>query len=161
MDGKRWKTTPKRGINGPMPQNLLARVRIWTIFLAVVTALVLGRVVSSDFAWGVLATALWAVAGLLTLEKLLKTAVVPQGASRNGFMVSLWVVAKLAVYAAAVWVLFSRPFPAVSHAVGFTIMMVVLVVLGARSRADEIRLSARSQTPDGTDSVRRENDAQR
>lgn len=144
-----------------MSQNLLDRVRIWTIFLALAVSVTLWRVISFDFAAGVFLTALWAVAGLLALEKLLKTAIVPKGTERNGFVVSLWVLAKLAVYAIAVWVLFSRPFPAVSHAVGFTLMMVVLVILGARVRADESRRSAHGMDADRTDSVRRENDAQR
>jgi hypothetical protein len=144
-----------------MSQNLLDRVRIWTTFLALAVSVTLWRVISFDFAAGVFLTALWAVAGLLALEKLLKTAIVPKGTERNGFVVSLWVLAKLAVYAIAVWVLFSRPFPAVSHAVGFTLMMVVLVILGARVRADESRRSAHGMDADRTDSVRRENDAQR
>mgnify|MGYP001828957784 CR=1 FL=1 len=63
----------------------------------------------------------------------------PPGEPRNVFAVFLWGFAKLAVYGIAVWVLFSRPFPTLSHAVGFTIMMVVLVVVGARARDEEIR----------------------
>ncbi len=80
---------------------------------------------------------------LLTImaSAVLRSAVVPPGTPRNGFATILWIMAKLAVYGLAVWVLFSRPFPAVSHAVGFTILMVVLVVVGARHRAEEIRLA--------------------
>ena len=78
-------------------------------------------------------------AGLLALEKLLRCAVLPPGEPRNVFALFLWGFAKLAVYGLAVWVLFSRPFPAISHAVGFTLMMVVLVVAGARARDEEIR----------------------
>ena len=122
-----------------MAQNVLARVQLWTILLALALSVVLYFLVSPHFALGVFLTALWAAAGLFVLEKLLRCAVRPPGESRNVFAVFLWGFAKLAVYGIAVWVLFSRPFPAISHAVGFTLMMVVLVVVGARARDEEIR----------------------
>ncbi len=122
-----------------MSQNVLARVQLWTILLALALSAVLGFVVSPQFALGVFLSPLWAAAGLFVLEKLLRSAVLPQGEPRNVFAVFLWGFAKLAVYGIAVWVLFSRPFPAISHAVGFTLMMVVLVVVGARARDEEIR----------------------
>jgi hypothetical protein len=56
-----------------------------------------------------LLTALWAAAGLLVLERLLRAAVLPPGKARNGFAIALWGAAKIAVYGVAVWVLFSRP----------------------------------------------------
>ena len=122
-----------------MAQNVLARVQIWTILLALALSAVLAFTVSPRFALGVFLTALWAAAGLFALEKLLRSAVLPPGEPRNVFSMFLWGFAKLAVYGIAVWVLFSRPFPAISHAVGFTLMMVVLVVVGARARDEEIR----------------------
>lgn len=122
-----------------MSQNVLARIQLWTILLALALSVVLGFVVSPRFALGVFLTALWAAAGLFVLEKLLRSAVLPQGEPRNVFAIFLWGFAKLAVYGIAVWVLFSRPFPAISHAVGFTLMMVVLVVMGARARDEELR----------------------
>jgi hypothetical protein len=122
-----------------MSQNVLARVQLWTILLALALSAVLGFVVSTQFALGVFLTALWAAAGLFVLEKLLRCAILPPGEPRNVFAVFLWGFAKLAVYGIAVWVLFSRPFPSISHAVGFTLMMVVLVVVGARARDEEIR----------------------
>jgi hypothetical protein len=120
-------------------RNVLARVQLWTIFLALALSVVLGLAISLDFALGVFLTALWAVAGFFALEKLLRCAVLPPGEPRNIFAIFLWGFAKLAVYAVAVWVLFSRPFPTLSHAVGFTLMMIVLVVVGARARDMEIR----------------------
>jgi|GEM_PF-2139001 len=122
-----------------MPQNVLARVQIWTILLALALSAVLVFAVSARFALGVFLTALWAAAGLFALEKLLRCAVLPPGEPRNVFAMFLWGFAKLAIYGIAVWVLFSRPLPAMSHAVGFTLMMVVLVVVGARARDEEIR----------------------
>ncbi len=135
-----------------MSQNVLARVQIWTILLALALSVVLGFVVSPHFALGVFLTALWAAAGLFVLEKLLRAAILPRGEPRNVFAVFLWGFAKLAVYGIAVWVLFSRPFPAISHAVGFTLMMVVLAVAGARVRNEEIR-SLKQQAADQPQAV--------
>ena len=112
-----------------MTDSLLARVRIWTILSAVPVAAVFWFVVSPRFGLGVFLTALWAVAGFWVL---------PPGTPRNGFAIALWAVAKLGIYAVAVWVLFSRPLPVFSHLVGFTILMVILVILGAGARAREI-----------------------
>ena len=122
-----------------MKQSLLARVQIWTIFLALAAGLVLIFTVSRNFALGTVLTAWWAVVGLRVSEGLLRSAVVPPGQLRNIFAIILWGLAKLAIYGLAIWVLFSRPFPAVSHAVGFTLLMVVLVALGAQARGNEIR----------------------
>ena len=126
-----------------MSRNILARVRLWTILVALAVSAALWVAVGPDFAKGTLATALWAVAGFWALEGLLRSAAVPPGAPRNGFAVVLWIAAKVGLYGIAIWVLFSQPFPALSHAVGFTLLMVVLVVLGARARAHEISRSAR------------------
>lgn len=122
-----------------MTDSLLARVRFWTILIVLPASGACWLAVSRPFALGVLLTALWAVTGFFVLERLMRAAVVPPGAPRNGFAVFLWFLAKLAVYAVAVLVLFSRPFPGLSHAVGFTLLMVVLVVLGSRARSAEIK----------------------
>jgi hypothetical protein len=128
-------------------QNVLAKIRLWTILVALGVAIVTWFAVSFDFGAGVFLTALWAAASFWSLEGLLRAAVVPPGAPRNEFAVILWIAAKLAVYAVAVWVLFSRPFPPSSHAIGFTILIVCLVGVGARHRAEEIRTA----TPDAAD----------
>lgn len=106
--------------------------------------------ISPGFGLGVFLTALWAVAGFWVLEKLLRSAALPPGTPKNGFAVALWVVAKLAIYGLAVWVLFSRPLPVLSHVVGFTILMVVLVILGAGARAHQID-KLRQSTGQGDD----------
>ena len=121
---------------------------MWTIFLALVAGAVLAYSVSLNFALGSVLTSLWAVAGLRVLEGLLRSAVVPPGEPRNIFAIILWGLAKLGIYGLAVWVLFFRPFPAVSHAVGFTLLMVVLVALGAQARGNEIR-QTRQRGDDG------------
>jgi len=132
-----------------LSQNVLAKVQLWTILIALPLAVGLWLGISFRFGAGVFLTALWAVAGFRALEGLLRAAIVPEGTPRNEFGIILWLVAKLAVYAIAVWVLFFRPFPAISHAIGFTVLMVILVAVGARHRAAEIRLAtaAKSDQP--------------
>ncbi len=122
-----------------MNKSLLARVRIWTILIASIAGLVAWYAISMIFAAGLFLTALWAVVGLMALEGILRNAVVPKGTPRNEFVLIFWVLIKIAVYGLAIWVLFSRPFPAVSHAVGFTLLMVTLVGVGARARSEDIR----------------------
>ncbi len=122
-----------------MNKSLLARVQIWTILIASALGLVAWYAISLNFAAGLFLTALWAVVGLMALEGILRAAVVPQGTPRNEFALIIWVLIKIAVYGLAIWVLFSRPFPAVSHAVGFTLLMVTLVSVGARARSQDIR----------------------
>lgn len=122
-----------------MGQKILAQVQLWTIFLALPLAIVLGLVESFNFGVGVFLTALWAVAGLRALEGLIRTGLRPKGVPKNRFEIILWVLAKIAVYAIAVWVMFTRPVPPTSHFIGFSLMMLVLIVVGARTRAKEIR----------------------
>ena len=118
-----------------MPHSPLAPVRSWTIFVSALAALAAWWQISANFALGVFLTALWAIAGFSALEGVLRAGVRPPGQTRDMRALLFWGAVKLAVYGLAVWVLFSRPFPALSHAVGFTLMMVVLVVVGATSGA--------------------------
>jgi hypothetical protein len=111
--------------------DILQRTRIATLVAAVSLALLLGWLVSWYFAVGVLVSAVWAVAGFWILERLLREALLPPGTPRNVFAIVLWGLAKLGIYALAVWVLIVRPFPALSHIVGFTLLLVMLVVQGA------------------------------
>ena len=118
-----------------MPHSPLAPTRFWTIFVAAIAASAAWRWISPNFALGLFLTAAWALVGFRALEGVLRAGVRPPGQTRDMRAILLWGAVKLAVYGLAVWVLFSRPFPALSHAVGFTLMMVVLVVVGARSGA--------------------------
>ena len=118
-------------------------MQIWTILVALLAGAVGWFAISLDFGLGIFVTALWSVAGLRVLEGLLRAALVPPGQSRNLFAVLIWGAAKLAIYGLAVWVLLSRPFPALSHAVGFTILMVLLVGFGAKARSTDINGSTR------------------
>jgi hypothetical protein len=116
-------------------EKLLAQVRLWTILIALGASAAAFFAISFAFALGIFLTAVWAALGLLVLERLLRAAIVPRGSPRDGLAVILWSAAKIAIYGVAVWVLFSRPLPVLSHAVGFTLMMAIMVVLGARARS--------------------------
>jgi hypothetical protein len=120
------------------------RTRFTTLLAALVLAIPLGLLVSWPFAAGMVAAAVWAVAGFWILEKLLRAAVLPPGTPRNVFAIVLWGLAKLAVYALAVWVLLVRPFPALSHIVGLTLLLVLLVVHGAATHS---RVTASDHEP--------------
>lgn len=113
-------------------QSPLAPLQSRTILVAAAVSLALWHWLSPDFGLGTFATALWAVVWFRSTEGLIRAAARPKGQPRNERALLGWGAVKLAVYGLAVWVLFSRPFPALSHAVGFTLMMVVLVVGGAR-----------------------------
>lgn len=115
-----------------MTGKVLRNVRWWTLACALVSGVVLGLVVSVDFGLGFFLTALWAVLGFWVLEKLLRVAIVARGTSRNRRAAAGWLIAKLAIYALAVWVLFQEPFPVMSHVLGLTLLLVVLVVAGIR-----------------------------
>jgi hypothetical protein len=103
--------------------------------LSAVLSIVLKFYISSAFALGTFLTTLWSAAWLLSTAGLLRHAAVPKGAPKNEKAILFWAVLKMTVYGIAIWVLFSRPLPALSHAVGFTVMMVVLAVGGARHGA--------------------------
>ncbi len=75
-------------------------------------------------------TALWAVAGFWVLERLLKVVIVSPSTPRRGWRVTAWLIAKFALYGLAVWGLLQQIFPALSHIFGFTLLLVVLVIVG-------------------------------
>ncbi|MCP4571810.1 MAG: hypothetical protein GY838_05605 [bacterium] len=100
-------------------------------------SLVTWRTISADFALGVFLTALWATIGFRALEGILRAGVKPPGQAKDDRGLLVWGAVKIVVYGLAIWVLFSRPFPPLSHAVGFTLMMVVLVVVSVTQRVQQ------------------------
>ncbi len=103
-----------------MTAAILGRAR-WIILAgAASTGLLTGVLREPRFGLGVAAAGAWAFVSLRTLEGLLGAAVVPAGGSRDGRTVFLWALAKLGVYAVAIWALFVRPFPVSSLLVGVT-----------------------------------------
>lgn len=116
---------------------ILKRTRLGTLAAAALLTIPLGLWLSWRFAAGFAATGLWAIAGFWALEGLTRRALVPPGAPRPLGPVAVLALAKVVLYGLAVWVLFARVFPPVSHLLGFSLLLVVLVVsaVAARGRA--------------------------
>ena len=131
-----------------MSQTPLDPPRRVTIFVAAAVSLATWRMVSADFALGVFLTALWAIIGFRALEGLLRAGVKPPGQAKDERGLWVWGAVKVVVYGLAIWVLFSRPFPPLSHAVGFTLMMVVLVVVTVMQQARQHRATPPRQEDD-------------
>ena len=110
---------------------ILARTRRWTAALALLAAGV-ARLLGApwDFALGILGTALWAVAGFTLIEWLVRAALLPPGAPRPRGRIALLILAKLALYALAAWVLLAGLIPPLSSVLGFSLLLLALVVVG-------------------------------
>ncbi len=117
-----------------MNEAILKRARLWTVAAGALLSLVCLFAVSFRFAAGLLVTAIWAAAGFYVLERLLRAVVVPPGTPRHGLAALGWGAAKLAIYGLAVAALIERPFPPVSHLIGFSLLLVALVAAGVSAR---------------------------
>jgi len=102
--------------------------------MTLVLALGCGFLISWWFALGFAVTSIWAVTGFWVLERLLREVVVPPGQPRDIFRCVAWTAAKLGLYAVGAWGLITHPFPAMSYALGLTLLLVVLVVVGIAAR---------------------------
>jgi len=107
---------------------ILKRTRFWTLAAAVVIALVLKTRMEPEFVYGFLGSAVWAVLSFWVVEALMRFALVPPGTPRNGRAIVGLVIAKVALYGAAFWVLLSGFVPPVSCVFGFSLLLIVLVV---------------------------------
>jgi hypothetical protein len=110
---------------------ILHETRTWTVLAGAATAVVCGFAISWNFSLGLGLTVLWAVAGFFTLEKLLRSLVVAPGQRRRLWTGLCWLAAKLALYGLALWGLLERRFPPLSHVLGLTLLLIVLVAVGA------------------------------
>ena len=75
-----------------MTRAILTRTRTWTLATGLVTAVATGFLLGWDFGAGVLATAIWAVAGFWSLEGLFRSALVAPGTPRNVFAIIIWFI---------------------------------------------------------------------
>jgi hypothetical protein len=107
---------------------ILVRARWIVVVGAVLTGALTGVLREPRFGFGVVAAGLWTFVSLRSLEGLLRAAVVPPGGSRDIRMVFLWAMAKIGVYAVAIWALIVRPFPLTSLLVGVTWLPISFVV---------------------------------
>jgi len=113
---------------------LLRQARLWTLAAAAGLSLVLAKAVSPRYGLGVLLTAVWATAGFWLLEGLARRALVPPGSPRSGGTIALLAAGKIVLYGVAVWVLMAGIFPPVSHLIGFSLLLAVLVAVSALAR---------------------------
>ncbi len=111
-------------------RSLLGRIRLWTTIAGVIAAAIAWPLAGPRLAFGVVVTVLWAVVGFRALEGLVSAALTPPGEPRDGRAILLWAGVKIAVYAVAIWVVFTRPFPPVSYLVGVSLLLIVIVVQG-------------------------------
>jgi len=114
---------------------ILGKTRLGTVIAALLAAglsLMLGA--GSRFGLGVLGSALWAVAGFTLIEKLVRTALLPPGTPRPRGRIALLIGAKLALYGLAAWALLAGLIPPLSCVLGFSLLLLALVVAGLLSR---------------------------
>ncbi len=112
-----------------MSTPILKRTRLWTTAAAVAIALALNTRMDLIFVIGFLGSAIWAVLSFWVVEAIMRFALVPPGSPRNGVAIARLVVAKVALYGLAFWVLLAGIVPPTSCALGFSLLLVVLVVV--------------------------------
>lgn len=117
-----------------MNTTVLGRARLWTLIAAVVLGAGLWPATSLRFALGVLLTAAWAAGGFWLLETLLRCVLVPPGRPRATGRIVLVAAGKVLLYGVAVWALWVRAFPPVSLLIGFSLLLVALVVVSTTVR---------------------------
>ena len=108
---------------------ILKRTRLGTLAVAVLASLAMMARVDIRFVWGFLGAAVWSVLGLWAVELLIRKGLVPPGESRDGRAIVLLIGAKAALYAVAIWTLLVEAVPPVSCLLGFSLLLIVLVVV--------------------------------
>ena len=108
---------------------ILKRTRLGTLAVAVLASLAKMARVDIRFVWGFLGAAVWSVLGLWAVELLIRKGLVPPGEPRDGRAIVLLIGAKAALYAVAIWTLLVEAVPPVSCLLGFSLLLIVLVVV--------------------------------
>jgi hypothetical protein len=80
------------------------------------------------FVFGFLGSAIWAVLSFWVVEALMRYALVPPGSPRNGAAILRLIAAKVVLYGLAFWVLLAGVVPPTSCVLGFSLLLIVLVV---------------------------------
>ena len=114
---------------------ILKRTRQGTLVLAIAVALALQGRVDPSFQAGIMGSALWAVLGFWAVEVLVKQALVPPGEPKNGRLIGLLVFGKIALYTFAAWALLKEIVPPMSCVVGFSLLLIVLVLMAVTGNA--------------------------
>ncbi len=109
---------------------MLSRARRWTLAAAAAGTGVMFLVATPRSALSFLGAAVWGVAGFWLLERLIRSALVPPGGPRDRRALVGLVLGKVALYALGFWALFSGAAAPTACAMGFSLLLVVLVVVG-------------------------------
>lgn len=110
--------------------SILARTRRWTLAAAAAGTAVMFLAATPRAALSFLGAALWGVAGFWLLERLVRSALIPPGKPRDRRALLLLMAGKAALYAAGIWVLLSGVASLQACALGFSLLLVMLVVVG-------------------------------
>jgi hypothetical protein len=113
---------------------ILARTRWWTLAAAAAGTAALFLAASPRFALSFLGAAVWGVLGFWLLERLIRLALVPPGAPRDRRALAGLVLGKAALYGLGIWVLLSGAAAPTACALGFSLLLIVLVVAGIMLR---------------------------
>ncbi len=111
-----------------MNSTLLGKVRLWTVLSALVITAGLFRFVEARFAFGFLGSAVWTVIGFWLVEALIRHALLPTSAGRDRRAIVLLGTGKVALYAAAMWIVLNGVAPAMSYIYGVSLILIVLVI---------------------------------
>ncbi len=114
--------------------SILARTRRWTLAAAAAGTAVMFLAATPRAALSFLGAALWGVVGFWLLERLVRLALVPAGEPRDRRALLLLMAGKAALYAAGIWVLLSGVASLQACALGFSLLLVMLVVVGIMLR---------------------------
>lgn len=109
---------------------ILARARRWTLAAAAAGAAVMFLVATPRSALSFLGAAVWGIAGFWMIERLIRLALVPPGGTRDRRALVGLLLGKAALYALAAWALMSGAAEPKASALGFSLLLVVLVVVG-------------------------------
>lgn len=111
---------------------ILKSTRRWTLVTALVAAGVMRTVfretLGTEFVLSFLGSALWAVLSFWVVEGLVRHALVPPGTPRATGTIVRLVAAKVVLYALALWVLLSGHASPMGCILGFSLLLIVLVV---------------------------------
>jgi len=108
--------------------SIIKKARIATVVTALVGFILSGLLLDFGFAGGFLATALWGAAGFWFIEGLVRLALLPPGQSRSRGRILALVGGKLALYAIALWALLKGVVAPIPAMLGFSLLLVALVV---------------------------------
>jgi hypothetical protein len=110
--------------------SILARTRRWTLAAAAAGTAVMFLAATPRAALSFLGAALWGVAGFWLLERLVRSALIPPGKPRDRRALLLLMAGKAALYAVGIGVLLSGVASLQACALGFSLLLVMLVVVG-------------------------------